>query len=252
MNSGHYNRKAGLWTVSTKQENIKQLIEEYIEVNQIEPGERLPSEAALSRLFCVSRATLRGAVRQLETEGKLLVKHGSGTFATCPLPSIPSSLDRLYSIGDMIRSAGLREGEQLESIKRMPVCPPEIAERMRFSENEPMIVLERTRTADGEAVAHSINWMPETLAGSILDDGSFSGSLFQSLELKAGVRIVGAYSELTVPSHDDAHMTRLLKHPQATVLLLKQLHYDELNRQVLYSLDYVRSDIFHFWVRRTR
>lgn len=47
-------------------------------------------------------------------------------------------------------------------------------------------------------------------------------------------------------------MTRLLKHPHATVLLLKQLHYDEMNRQVLYSLDYVRSDIFRFWVRRTR
>ncbi|WP_223830726.1 hypothetical protein [Paenibacillus polymyxa] len=48
-----------------------------------------------------------------------------------------------------------------------------------------------------------------------------------------------------------------MKHPQATVLLLKQLHYDEMNRdemnrQVLYSLDYVRSDIFRFWVRRTR
>nr|WP_280635066.1 UTRA domain-containing protein [Paenibacillus polymyxa] len=152
----------------------------------------------------------------------------------------------------MIRSAGLREDEQLESIQRISVCPPDIAEQMRFSEHEPMIALERTRTANGEAVAHSINWMPEKLAAPILEDDSFSGSLFQSLEFKAGVRIVGAYSELTVPNYDDAHMTRLLKHPQATVLLLKQLHYDEMNRQVLYSLDYVRSDIFRFWVRRTR
>lgn len=119
--------------------------------------------------FRVSRTTLRGAIRQLESEGKLLVKHGSGTFATRPLPSIPSipsSLDRLYSTGDMIRSAGLREDEQLKSIQRVSA--------------------------------------------------------------------------------------RLLQQPQATVLLLKQLHYDELNRQVLYSLDYVRNDIFRFWVRRTR
>ncbi|MGW8444183.1 GntR family transcriptional regulator [Paenibacillus sp. S33] len=238
--------------MSTKQENIKQRIEEYMKANQMGPGDRLPSETALSQTFRVSRTTLRGAIRQLESEGKLLVKHGSGTFATCPLPSIPSSLDRLYSIGDMIRSAGLREDEQLESIQRISVCPPDIAEQMRFSENEPMIALERTRTANGEAVAHSINWMPEKLAGPILEGDSFSGSLFQSLEFKAGVRIVGAYSELTVPNYDDAHMTRLLKHPQATVLLLKQLHYDEMNRQVLYSLDYVRSDIFRFWVRRTR
>ncbi|WP_179031111.1 GntR family transcriptional regulator [Paenibacillus kribbensis] len=238
--------------MSTKQESIKLLIEEYIEANQIGPGDRLPSEAALSQSFRVSRTTLRGAIRQLEAEGKLLVKHGSGTFATRPLPSIPSSLDRLYSIGDMIRSAGLREEEQLKSIQRISACPPDIADRMELSEHEPMIVLERTRTADGEAVAHSINWMPEKLANPILDNGSFSGSLFQSLELQAGVRIVGAYSELTVPNDHDVHAARLLQQPQATVLLLKQLHYDELNRQVLYSLDYVRNDIFRFWVRRTR
>ncbi|MBJ8190838.1 GntR family transcriptional regulator, partial [Bacillus cereus] len=65
--------------MSTKQENIKQLIEEYMKVNQMGPGDRLPSETALSQSFRVSRTTLRGAIRQLESEGKLLVKHGSGT-----------------------------------------------------------------------------------------------------------------------------------------------------------------------------
>ncbi|MGM1022450.1 MAG: winged helix-turn-helix domain-containing protein [Bacillota bacterium] len=72
-------------------------MEKYIEVNQIGPGDWLPSEAALSQSFRVSRTTLRGAIRQLESEGKLLVRHGSDMFATCPLPSIPSSLDYVRS-----------------------------------------------------------------------------------------------------------------------------------------------------------
>ncbi|MDP4098131.1 GntR family transcriptional regulator [Paenibacillus sp. P96] len=238
--------------MASKQEKIKQRIEDYIRDSGIGQGEKLPPETVLAQAFQVSRTTVRGAIQRLESEGKLLVKHGSGTFITRPLPAIPSSLDRLYSIGDMIRSAGLQEDEQLEYIKRLDSCPHDIAEPMELRRQDPVIVLERTRTANGEAVAHSINYMPEQIAEAILVDGSFAGSLFQNLEYKAGVRIVGAYSEITVPSRTDLHARRLITSPQSAVLLFKQLHYDELNRQVLYSFDYVRSDIFQFWIRRNR
>lgn len=238
--------------MASKQEKIKQRIEDYIRDSGIGQGGKLPPETALAQAFQVSRTTVRGAIQRLEGEGKLLVKHGSGTFITRPLPAIPSSLDRLYSIGDMIRSAGLKEDEQLESIKRLNSCPREIAERLEMGRHEPVVVLERTRTANGEAVAHSINYIPGQIAESIMVDGSFTGSLFQNFEYKAGVRIVGAYSEMTVPARTDPHARRLMTSQQAAVLLFKQLHYDELNRQVLYSYDYVRSDIFQFWIRRNR
>ncbi|AJY75595.1 GntR family transcriptional regulator [Paenibacillus beijingensis] len=237
--------------MSSKLDSIKLNIENYIRDNRIRPGDKLPSETSLAQHFHVSRTTVRGAIRKLQSEGKLFVKHGSGTYITRPLPTIPSSLDRLYSIGDMIRTAGLQEDEQLEYIVTQ-LCPPEIAERMGLKQGEEIVVLERTRMADGEAVAHSINYMPQAIAGAIIENGSFSGSLFNHLEEKAGIRIVGSNSELTVPPPSDPICKRLLQQPQSTVLLLKQLHYDEINRQVLYSLDYVRSDIFTFWIKRTR
>ncbi|WP_046214546.1 GntR family transcriptional regulator [Paenibacillus wulumuqiensis] len=237
--------------MSVKQEQIKHQIERWIQEHHIRPGDRLPSESALAGQFNVCRTTIRGAIRRLRNEGKVFVKHGSGTFITRNLQTIPSSLDRLYSIGDMIRSAGLTEEQRLEYI-RQTACPEEAAEQLEMKKGEPVIQLERSRMANLEPVAHSINYIPVSIAGKTLEAEGFSGSLFQHLEQHAGIHIVGADSQIIVPSPTDVHCQKLLTGPESNVLLLKQIHYDEMNRRVLYSLDYVRSDIFTFWIRRTR
>ena len=51
-----------------------------IETGQLRPGERLPSEAELSKQLGVSRATLREALRLLEEEKIVIRRHGVGTF----------------------------------------------------------------------------------------------------------------------------------------------------------------------------
>jgi GntR family transcriptional repressor for pyruvate dehydrogenase complex len=45
-----------------------------------EPGEKLPPELELCRLFGVSRVTVRAAIQQLEILGLVEVRHGDGTF----------------------------------------------------------------------------------------------------------------------------------------------------------------------------
>lgn len=51
-----------------------------IETGLLRPGERLPSEAELSKQLGVSRATLREALRLLEEEKIVIRRHGVGTF----------------------------------------------------------------------------------------------------------------------------------------------------------------------------
>jgi GntR family transcriptional repressor for pyruvate dehydrogenase complex len=47
---------------------------------QYEPGERLPTEEALSSILGVGRSTVREAIRVLEAEGMVEVRRGAGTF----------------------------------------------------------------------------------------------------------------------------------------------------------------------------
>lgn len=52
----------------------------YIADRRFGPGERLPSERDLAAKLGVSRPSLREAVKSLEAEGRLDVRHGQGVF----------------------------------------------------------------------------------------------------------------------------------------------------------------------------
>ncbi|MFS0722847.1 GntR family transcriptional regulator [Paenibacillus sp. 1P07SE] len=233
--------------------NIKSEIEKMIDSKLWKVGQRLPSEYELAKYFSVSRETLRAAIKLLEQEGKLLVKHGIGTFVIKPLPVIPSRLEILQSIGTMIKLAGLREDDTKEMIGEV-VCNKEGARALNIAEEAKVIQMERIRYADGEAVAYSVNLIPRDLVGDAFERIDFSGSLFGFLEDKCRITIARADTELVVPLKQDKYVQRLQidKEEETPVILMKQLHYDEQNKEILYSLDYLRNDIFNFWVRRER
>lgn len=55
-------------------------IEQYIEGNALSAGDRLPGERELCDLLGVSRASVREALRSLQTRGIVRVHHGKGVF----------------------------------------------------------------------------------------------------------------------------------------------------------------------------
>jgi GntR family transcriptional regulator len=229
---------------------VKDELVKKIENGDFEVGSKLPSEIKMAKYFNVSRETFRSAVKKLEQEGKVVVKRGVGTFVSSPLSTIPSSLENLWSIGSLIRSAGLKEGEHRESITTVP-CKKEWSEKLSCEPQSEVIKHERIRTADGEPVVYSINFLPKKVLGAFFNNENFSGSLLNYLKSNCGISIVRADTELSVPLHTDKYCQKLLIHPSTTVVLLKQLHYDEINRPILYSYDYLRNDVFKFWIRRT-
>lgn len=216
-------------------------------------GQKLPSEYELANYFDVSRETLRSAIRLLEKEGKLLVKHGVGIFVIKPLTVIPSRLEILQSIGKMIKLAGLEEGEDKIIIKEEE-CAPDWADALRVPVGSPVKKMERFRYAEGEVIVCSINIIPHHIVGKAFEIEATNPSLFQLLEEKHGVVIARSDTELRVPSRSDPYVQHLQgdKAEDTPVLLMKQLHYDERNSEVLYSYDYMRNDVFRFWVRRER
>lgn len=234
-------------------QHIKQEIERMIDNRLWKVGQRLPSEYELAKYFNVSRETLRAAIKLLEQEGKLLVKHGIGTFVIKPLPVIPSRLEVLQSTGTMIKLAGLTEADTKEMIGEV-MCKKEWADALNIAEGSSVVKLERIRYADGEAVAYSINIMPKELVEDAFERMDFSGSLFEFLEETCKIHIARADTELLVPLKQDKYVRRLQVNEEVDtpVILMKQLHYDERNREVLYSFDYLRNDIFNFWIRRER
>jgi GntR family transcriptional regulator len=179
---------------------IKESINEKMKSGELRVGDRLPAEIELAHQFQVSRETVRAAMKQLEQEGKLDVRKGVGRFVKRPLSSIPSSIDRFISTEDIIRSAGLVEG-QLEQFIRTEPCQEGWAQFLKIPMDSPVMINERTRTANGEPVAHNINIMPLTLVEHAFQKTPLTGSLARYLEAECGIRLMGTNTELVVPHH---------------------------------------------------
>jgi GntR family transcriptional regulator, transcriptional repressor for pyruvate dehydrogenase complex len=70
------------WETARRSEKVgerlaRQIVAELIE-EDLQPGDRLPAEAVMVRQFQVGRATLREALRLLETQGLISVRVGPG------------------------------------------------------------------------------------------------------------------------------------------------------------------------------
>lgn len=67
-----------------RSERIAHQVLEYIELNKLLPGDRLPPERDLARNLQVSRPSMREALRILQAQGRVEIRHGQGTFVAQP------------------------------------------------------------------------------------------------------------------------------------------------------------------------
>lgn len=111
---------------------VKQL-RELIREQQIEPGDKLPSERMLSEKLGVGRSTIREALRSLELLGIIETRHGGGTFLASvqqhQLIELLSSfiLQETKSIEDVHATREMHEREAIriicrnEFLRKLPV-----------------------------------------------------------------------------------------------------------------------------------
>ena len=72
---------------------IIESVTEYIRSSGLAIGERIPSERSLAEMLKVSRSSVRGALKALESEGILEIRHGGGAY----LRSLSSSVFYQYT-----------------------------------------------------------------------------------------------------------------------------------------------------------
>ncbi|MCR6111058.1 GntR family transcriptional regulator [Bacillus sp. A301a_S52] len=222
-------------------------IKQDIEDGAYETGERLPSEFQLSKQLGVSRATLREALRMLEDESIIIRRHGVGTFINSK-PLFSSGIEELFSVTDMIKRGNKEPGTIFlsSSIEK----PSEDDQRRFYDEQmDDMIVIERVRTADGEPVVYCLDKIPKHHLPDYVSHEE--QSMFDQLE-KNGNTITYAMTQIEPLGYHEQVSEILACDPETALLVLKQMHYNEQEEPVLYSLNYFRADKFKFHVLRKR
>jgi GntR family transcriptional regulator len=213
-------------------------------------GSRLPSEPALASELGVSRATLREALRALESDGLVRRMWGAGTFVADGR-RVANSLDLNFGVTDAIRAAGMQAGIAHAHHAMEPATVSE-AERLLLQPGSDVLVVERVRTADGKPVVLSRDILPGRLVAERpeLADEMLKRSIYEVFEQDLGLAIHHGVASFR-PVRADQTIARRLDIERGELLLaIWQLDYSEDGLPVLSSYEYHLADAFEFTVLR--
>ncbi|HJV32351.1 MAG TPA: GntR family transcriptional regulator [Bacillales bacterium] len=225
-------------------DRLKQDIEDGI----YKEKEKLPSEFDLAKLLGVSRATLREALRILEEENVIIRRHGVGTFVNSK-PLFTSGIEQLNSVTNMITQAGMTPGTIFLSSSAQGPTEEDIR-RFTSSPEEDIVVIQRVRTANGEPVVYCIDKVPEHILPETFSHDE--ESLFNILEEVTNRKITYAVAQIEPIGYHEKISPILECEPETALLVLKQMHFNEMDEPILYSVNYFKADKFSFRVLRKR
>jgi GntR family transcriptional regulator len=213
------------------------------------PSERLPSENEIAEEFGVSRVTVRTSLKLLESAGFVETRQGAGTFVTPFGNEVRTSLHELRSLTDTIRDLGHTPSMKFR-FRGFDALPDEAALRLQREPGSGALHLQREVASDGTVVAVSFDWIPVDLLPQDVTPEAVVGSTFAFLE-SLGLSPVQSTAEIHAAEAREIDWGSEGPAPGVCVLL-KQTHYAQRGRPVMFSRTYFIEGRFQFVIRRTR
>jgi len=222
---------------------VAEALRQRIVSGALKPGDAIPTEEELQRLFGVSRATVRQAVRDLVGDGLLRLERPRGTFVT--RPKLQETLPELISFSDEVRQQGLAPSARVLSVAR-EAAPPYVAARLGIGEGEVVLRLDRLRLADDNPVALMYSHLAPWVELAPADD--YAGSL-HALLARRDIRLVDA-DQLIEATTATAEQARLLECKRGLALLkVDRVTVSAEGRAVEHVIAYYRADRYAYRLR---
>lgn len=187
------------------------------------PGDRLPSEAELSREFDVNRLTVRQAVSELTRRGLVETVHGRGTFVAVPTLRYTVAAGRDASFTRAMRERGHEVTTAL--LKVRTVDDPEVRRELRT--RGAVRRLDLLRTVDGQPWSVTATWLPVGRLRGIEQHWDGGASLHEVLRERHGIRMVRASRTFAAGHADGQDSEQLMVPVGSPVLVARGLNVDD-------------------------
>ena len=214
------------------------------------PGQKLQAEPVLAKTLGVSRATLREAMRDFESQGLILRRQGIGTFVVSHPQIIASGLEVLESIETLAKKIGLivSMGDlNIDQIK----AQGELAEVFELDPGTTLVRVRRTILAENRPVAFLVDILPENVLQPADLPAGFTGSVLDLLLRRGTPMLTKSIANIQAEAAS-TEVARALHIQRGDVLLvfLARL-FDAGGKVVDYSTSYFLPGYFQFHVVRS-
>ncbi len=222
---------------------LKEELRRKIMSNEWKDGARLPSEKEMCTTFGVSRATVRRAVADLETDGYLEKKQGRGTFVK--KRSVTQKLHKFYTFREELKKLGIKETSKLVTFRRI-VPEVSIREALRLKEGEEVFWVKRVRYMDNEAYTVENSYIPVEFAPEMTDELIRTNGLYKTLQLFQVFpeRAIESFSAVSLKENDSQLLG--VEAGEAAIYLTR-ITYSGINI-IEYCQSVVRGDVFQYTV----
>ncbi len=223
-------------------------LREAIESGRFLPGEQMPPENELSRLYGVSRVTVREALRRLEEDGMLSRTPRRGTIV---LPQaiegrkIERNPARLFAFEEEILRHGFTPRVEVLSVERSP-APDRIAALLQVSPGTELTKARRLGWAGETPLWVESRYFPTRTAESVTPEDLSRTSVTTFLNAVVGLKIAGTRLRITAGTAS-ANQAKLLHiKPGEPVLINEFAFYDTAGHPVEAARAVYRADRYAF------
>ena len=216
-------------------------LKQRITSGELKPGDQMPTEAELLKMYGVSRFTVRQTFYKLLQDGLIVKNRGKGTFVA--YPKFVENLPHLVSFSEEMEKLGKKPSTDVLSVSIVGT-PPQIGEIMERTVDEKCLRIERLRKADGVPLSILIHFIPQSLGVDPRDD--FTGSLYELYLNKYHFHIVRGDQIIEAVSAN-ANQAKLLRVPKnSPLLLIRRITVDNQENLIEYVEGYYPADRYSY------
>lgn len=206
------------------------------------PEVPLPTERELASALSTSRTTVRQALTELVGEGRLVRRHGSGTYVAEPKLAWPL---HAASFTEQAISSGLKVETSLLSSERIRATG-ELAALLGIQRGAPVLRLERLRNVNGAPMALEQSHLSGARFPGLARAVRKTGSLYRVLAEQWDVKVVTAVETIETAPASTREAGLLGTDVGAPMLMLSRHSFDAENKPVEWVRSWYRGDRYKF------
>lgn len=229
---------------------LKELIKEMIENEELKPNDPIPPERELCEYHDISRMTVNKAIMTLVNEGYLYREQGRGTFVAKPKTNYQvTGLSSLTE--EMMVRRGLKVDTEVIDFE-LKTPSRTIKNYLELNDGERVFEIARLRRVEGEAYAIETSYIPEDLCPNLTREKLQNTSLYSVLTGEFNLDMEYANQSIEPIIVDEYEGELLGVEINSLGLLFTRRTYSSSNRPVEVTKSIYRSDKYKFEITLKR